>query len=269
MVQKIRADITFKDGTAAEWQLKNPVLRPGEPGIATDTAKFKIGDGLTRWEDLPYYLTVDDLPSGGDGQVMDRVEELSSSVSALEARPTFTFPTQPSITYWGKAIRYPVDENMVYLLPPVLEPTPDSPDPDGCFSSFGTDLGVGPDVGYLRVERDGFYVFEFRVNLNIDPEADPELVDQADTTLALGYGNYDDGSGSGGWTEGLAKRIGEYEKLGGSWRSGTWRKEILHLRAGMSFQAWTLLMTGDDTINDEENYQPSVRFRLQPLILFS
>ena len=44
MVQKIRADITFKDGTAAEWQLKNLVLRPGEPGIATDTAKFEIGD---------------------------------------------------------------------------------------------------------------------------------------------------------------------------------------------------------------------------------
>lgn len=268
MVQKIRADITFKDGTAAEWQLKNPVLRPGEPGIATDTARFKIGDGLTRWENLPYYLTVDDLPPGGDGQAMDRVEELSSSVSALEARPTFTFPTQPSITYWGRPIRYPLDENSVYFLTPVMEAVGDGADPDGCFSSFGVDLD-GLDVGYLRVERDGFYVFEFQLNLSIDPGADPEVVDLADTMLALSYGNYDDGSGSGGWTETLVKSIGDYAKPGGTWRSGSWRKEILHLRAGMSFQAWTILVTGNDTIDNENGYEPSLYFKLQPLMLFS
>ena len=262
MVQKIRADITFKDGTAAEWQLKNPVLRPGEPGIATDTSRFKIGDGLTRWEDLPYHLTVDDLPSGGDGQVMDRVEE-------LEARPTFTFPTQPSITYWGRPIRYPLDENSVYLLPPVVEVAMNSADPDGCFSSFGVDLGIESDVGYLRVERDGFYVFEFQLTFSIDPGADPGVVDLADTVLALTYGNYDDGSGSGGWTEALVKSIGDYVKPDSTWRMGSWRKEILHLRAGMSFQAWTTLMTGNDTINNEDGYEPSLYFKLQPLILFS
>ena len=81
MVRKIRADITFKDGTAAEWEAKNPILKPGEPGVATDTGKFKVGDGVTRWNDLPYYLTVDDLPPGGDGQAMILLQDHLNSLN--------------------------------------------------------------------------------------------------------------------------------------------------------------------------------------------
>jgi hypothetical protein len=40
--------------TAAEWLTENPTLRSGERGIEKDTKKEKIGDGVTKWSDLPY-----------------------------------------------------------------------------------------------------------------------------------------------------------------------------------------------------------------------
>lgn len=32
------------------------ILYQGETGYESDTKKFKIGDGQTRWIDLPYYV---------------------------------------------------------------------------------------------------------------------------------------------------------------------------------------------------------------------
>ena len=46
--------IKFKRGTAARWNELNPVLVAGEPGFVTDENRFKIGDGVTAWNDLPY-----------------------------------------------------------------------------------------------------------------------------------------------------------------------------------------------------------------------
>lgn len=44
-----------RNDTAANWQSVNPVLATGEIGIVIDGAKgYKIGDGVTRWNDLPY-----------------------------------------------------------------------------------------------------------------------------------------------------------------------------------------------------------------------
>lgn len=44
----------FRRGTAAQWASANPILASGEIGIETDTAQFKIGDGITAWNSLPY-----------------------------------------------------------------------------------------------------------------------------------------------------------------------------------------------------------------------
>jgi acetyltransferase-like isoleucine patch superfamily enzyme len=40
--------------TAASWSLNNPTLSEGEPGVETDTLKFKLGDGTTAWNSLDY-----------------------------------------------------------------------------------------------------------------------------------------------------------------------------------------------------------------------
>ena len=45
--------------SAAEWVSKNPILQAGEFGIENDTQKFKIGDEVTKWSNLPYVSGAD------------------------------------------------------------------------------------------------------------------------------------------------------------------------------------------------------------------
>src|SRR5690606_6707660 len=44
----------WRNGIAALWTSANPTLLAGEPGYETDTLKYKIGDGATAWNSLPY-----------------------------------------------------------------------------------------------------------------------------------------------------------------------------------------------------------------------
>jgi hypothetical protein len=53
--------IKLRRGPAAEWTADNPVLRQGEPGVELFTGKFKLGDGIQHWNDLPYFLPEDDI----------------------------------------------------------------------------------------------------------------------------------------------------------------------------------------------------------------
>ena len=46
--------IKFKRGKSTTWQTKNLLLLDGEPGFEIDTLRLKIGDGKTKWNDLPY-----------------------------------------------------------------------------------------------------------------------------------------------------------------------------------------------------------------------
>lgn len=49
--------------TSAQWSNANPVLMSGEMGVESDTQKYKIGDGVTNWSNLPYVsgVTVDEV----------------------------------------------------------------------------------------------------------------------------------------------------------------------------------------------------------------
>lgn len=46
--------IQLRRDVAASWSSTNPILAQGEPGVETDTGQFKIGDGMTAWNDLAY-----------------------------------------------------------------------------------------------------------------------------------------------------------------------------------------------------------------------
>lgn len=46
--------IRLRRGTAAEWNVANPILASGEPGFEEDTGYFKIGNGTDNWTSLPY-----------------------------------------------------------------------------------------------------------------------------------------------------------------------------------------------------------------------
>jgi len=64
------SQIQIRRDTAANWTSANPTLAEGELGLETDTRKLKIGDGITAWNDLEYYVN----PSEG-GIVYERKSE--------------------------------------------------------------------------------------------------------------------------------------------------------------------------------------------------
>lgn len=60
--KELRVRVKHAYLSAAEWVSKNPILQAGELGIESDTQKYKIGDGVTKWSNLSYVsgITVDE-----------------------------------------------------------------------------------------------------------------------------------------------------------------------------------------------------------------
>lgn len=46
--------IQLRRGSAAEWSSVNPVIAQGEFVLELDTGRFKLGNGVSRWNDLNY-----------------------------------------------------------------------------------------------------------------------------------------------------------------------------------------------------------------------
>jgi hypothetical protein len=60
--------IQLRNDTAANWTAADPVLAAGEFGLETDTKQFKIGDGVSTWDELEYGGIVGATgPAGADG----------------------------------------------------------------------------------------------------------------------------------------------------------------------------------------------------------
>lgn len=51
---QLNTRIVLRNDTAANWSSVNPVLLKGEIGMENDTRKQKMGDGISRWNALPY-----------------------------------------------------------------------------------------------------------------------------------------------------------------------------------------------------------------------
>lgn len=51
----IIAQMQQRRDTRANWEATNPLLLDGELGIVTDDRNlYKVGDGMSHWNDLPY-----------------------------------------------------------------------------------------------------------------------------------------------------------------------------------------------------------------------
>jgi hypothetical protein len=72
--------IQNRRGTASEWTTANPTLSSGEIGFETDTGKFKIGNGSTEWDDLPYSSSSSSLASIGDLTDVDTSDKTNGSI---------------------------------------------------------------------------------------------------------------------------------------------------------------------------------------------
>ena len=45
--------VFIRRGLAEEWQVFDPVLKDREPAIDTTNNEYRIGDGQSRWSELP------------------------------------------------------------------------------------------------------------------------------------------------------------------------------------------------------------------------
>ena len=57
--------LKFKRATGARWVSLNPVLGAGEAGYERDTGKIKVGDGVTPWTTLEYFIPQPDSVDSG------------------------------------------------------------------------------------------------------------------------------------------------------------------------------------------------------------
>lgn len=74
--------IQLRHGTFDQWTSSNPVLLAGEMGVVLDTGRWKIGDGATKWLDLPD-------PEQGPSLEFDW--QGTSLGIRVEGNPTFTY----------------------------------------------------------------------------------------------------------------------------------------------------------------------------------
>lgn len=81
--------IQIRRDTAANWASVNPVLAQGEMGLETDTEKMKLGDGVTSWNSLNYFITTQGSVAitGGtiDGTVIGGTTPAAVTTSSLVA----------------------------------------------------------------------------------------------------------------------------------------------------------------------------------------
>jgi hypothetical protein len=62
-------NVTFqlRRGLSTQWTSAGTTLAAGEPGVEIDTGKFKLGDGVRSWNNLPYFVPQVLLQAGATG----------------------------------------------------------------------------------------------------------------------------------------------------------------------------------------------------------
>lgn len=84
-------------GTATQWTSSNdgdgPILNAGEIGWESDTNKFKIGDGVSYWADLTYFVDATDVIASSLGAYLqDSDVGAVSGVAGLDASKNLVVP---------------------------------------------------------------------------------------------------------------------------------------------------------------------------------
>ncbi len=91
--------IILRKGTAEAWTLANPTLAAGEPGVETDTGKFKLGNGVTAWVSLAY--AVGTIPTDV-GDLTDTGNLIPANLADL-ADVASTAPSTGQVLKWDGA----------------------------------------------------------------------------------------------------------------------------------------------------------------------
>ena len=70
--------IQLRRDTSENWSVNNPVLFQGEAGYETDAGYLKIGNGITPWNDLPYFM--------GGGVTENAINELQAQIDEINQK---------------------------------------------------------------------------------------------------------------------------------------------------------------------------------------
>lgn len=91
------AIIRLRRNSSAEWADLNPILLAGQQGYEEDTRKLRIGDGLTNFLDLDYYLPASEfqvlieqaLNDAGAGDGGAAQAALTAHIASLTPHPAY------------------------------------------------------------------------------------------------------------------------------------------------------------------------------------
>lgn len=90
----IKTTILLRRDILANWQANNPVLQAGEMGFATDVGRFKIGDGVSYWNDLPYFALETDINKDGASIIIKTAREWAEAGFVISKKGTFYIYTE-------------------------------------------------------------------------------------------------------------------------------------------------------------------------------
>lgn len=79
--------LQIRNDTASNWQNENPLLMEGELAIEQDTRKFKIGNGIDDWNNLPYATQGEKGKQGDPLQWDDLTHEQKEELRGKQGPP--------------------------------------------------------------------------------------------------------------------------------------------------------------------------------------
>ena len=176
-------------GTAAQWTSSNnnngPILNAGEIGWESDTNKFKIGDGVSAWTALTYFVDATDVIASSLGAYLqDSDVGAISGVAGLNASKNLIVPGSSIIVEGATDNAY---ETTLTVTDPTAARTITFPNADGTVITTGnlsdiTNIGVFTST----ITMEGSTANDFELTLSAgDPTADRTLTfpDATDTLV--------------------------------------------------------------------------------------
>jgi hypothetical protein len=138
-------------GTASQWVSSNngdgPILNAGEIGWESDTNKFKIGDGVSYWDDLTYFVDATDVIASSLGAYLqDSDVGAASGVVGLNASLNAVIPGASIIIEGATANDF---ETTLTVTDPTEDRTITFPNATGTVQLRVTDVD-DTEIGYLN-----------------------------------------------------------------------------------------------------------------------
>lgn len=99
--------ILIRRDSEADWTTNDPVLGEGEIGISLDVDNFKVGDGVSAWSGLTYYLPTSTVLTTATSLAGD-ASGLYNALVVAQASGAFALPGDATITSTGTLNDYAV-----------------------------------------------------------------------------------------------------------------------------------------------------------------